>query len=31
VNFVGRKSARLRRRMRGLRPAKRLVDTSFTL
>lgn len=30
VNFVGRKSARLRHRMRGLRPAKRLIQTTFT-
>jgi hypothetical protein len=27
VNFVGQKSAKLRRRMRGLKPAKRLVET----
>lgn len=31
VNFVGNKSARLRTRMRGLKPAKRLVDTAFRL
>jgi hypothetical protein len=31
VNFVGQKSARLRRRMRGLKPAKRLVNTTFKL
>ena len=30
VNFVGEKSAKLRRRMRGLKPAKRLVNTTFT-
>jgi len=30
INFIGRKSARLRQRMRGLRPAKRLRETSFT-
>lgn len=30
VNFVGQKSTRLRGRMRGLKPAKRLVETSFT-
>jgi hypothetical protein len=30
VNFVGKKSATLRRRMRGLKPAKRLVNTTFT-
>jgi hypothetical protein len=30
VNFVGQKSAKLRRRMRGLKPAKRLVNTTFT-
>jgi hypothetical protein len=29
VNFVGRKSARLRHRMRGLKPAKRLRQTTF--
>jgi hypothetical protein len=29
VNFAGQKSAELRRRMRGLKPAKRLVDTTF--
>jgi hypothetical protein len=29
VNFVGRKPAKLRRRMRGLKPAKRLVNTTF--
>jgi hypothetical protein len=29
VNFDGRKSAKLRRRMRGLKPAKRLVNTTF--
>src|SRR5262245_31754043 len=31
VNFVGRKSLRLLHRMRGLRPAKRLVNTTFIL
>jgi hypothetical protein len=31
VNFVGQKSAKLRRRMRALKPAKRLVETTFTL
>jgi hypothetical protein len=31
VNFVGEKSAKLRRRMRGLKPAKRLVNTTFKL
>jgi len=31
VNFVGQKSAKLRRRMRGLKPAKRLVETTFRL
>jgi len=30
VNFVGRKSHRLRHRMRGLKPAKRLIDTTFS-
>jgi hypothetical protein len=30
VNFVGQKSTRLRRRMRGLKPAERLVETTFT-
>jgi hypothetical protein len=29
VNFVGRKPAMLRRRMRNLKPAKRLVNTTF--
>jgi hypothetical protein len=29
VNFVGRKSPRLKRRMRGLRPARRLINTKF--
>ncbi len=29
VNFVGRKSAQLRHRMRGLRPARRLIETTF--
>ena len=29
VNFVGQKSAELRRRMRGLKPAKRLGVTTF--
>ncbi len=29
VNFVGKKSNRLRRRMRGLTPANRLIDTTF--
>jgi len=31
VNFAGQKSAKLRRRMRGLKPAKRLVETTFKL
>jgi hypothetical protein len=31
VNFVGFKSLKLRRRMRGLKPAKRLINTTFTL
>jgi hypothetical protein len=30
VNFSGRKSPKLRRRMRGLKPAKRLLHTTFT-
>ena len=30
VNFEGQKSAKLRHRMRGLKPAKRLVNTTFT-
>ena len=30
VNFAGQKSAKLRQRMRGLKPAKRLVETTFT-
>ena len=30
VNFFGRKSRRLRHRMRGLQPAKRLIETRFT-
>jgi len=30
VNFVGQKSPKLRRRMRGLKPAKRLIATTFT-
>ena len=30
VNFEGKKSRRLRHRMRGLKPAKRLVETRFT-
>lgn len=30
VNFVGQKSAKLRRRMQGLKPARRLVNTTFT-
>jgi len=30
ANFVGKKSAKLRRRIRGLKPAKRLVETTFT-
>ena len=30
VNFTGEKSALLRRRMRGLKPAQRLVETTFT-
>jgi hypothetical protein len=30
VNFGGRKPAKLRHRMRGLKPAKRLVETRFT-
>jgi hypothetical protein len=29
VNFVGQKSVVLRRRMKGLKPAKRLVGTTF--
>jgi hypothetical protein len=29
VNFVDQTSAKLRRRMRGLKPAKRLVETTF--
>jgi len=29
VNFFGRKSPRLQARMRGLRPAKRLINTRF--
>jgi hypothetical protein len=29
VNFVGQKSPKLRRRMRGLKPARRLVNTRF--
>jgi hypothetical protein len=31
VNFIGKKSARLRQRMRGLKPAKRLRDTHFKM
>jgi len=31
VNFTGHKSACLRRRMKGLRPAKRLTHTTFRL
>jgi hypothetical protein len=30
VNFVGRKSRRLKLRMRGLEPAKQLIETRFT-
>jgi len=30
VNFHPQQSAKLRRRMRGLKPAKRLVNTTFT-
>lgn len=30
VNFTGQKSVRLRRRLSGLKPAKRLVETTFT-
>ena len=30
TNFVGRKSPKLRSRMRGLKPAKRLRETRFT-
>jgi hypothetical protein len=30
VNFAARKSRRLRHRMRGLQPAKRLIETRFT-
>jgi hypothetical protein len=29
VNFTGQKSPKLRRRMRGLKPARRLVNTRF--
>lgn len=31
VNFTSQKSAKLRQRMRGLKPAKRLVETTFKL
>src|SRR5262249_28730908 len=31
VNFTNKKSTRLRHRMRGLKPAKRLVETTFNL
>ena len=31
VNFEAGKSVKLRRRLRGLKPAKRLVETTFTL
>jgi hypothetical protein len=31
VNFVGQKPNKLRRRMQGLEPAKRLVTTTFKL
>lgn len=31
VNFNGTKTPRLRRRMKGLRPAKRLIETKFRL
>jgi hypothetical protein len=31
VNFVGRKSKRLRHRMRGLKPAKQMFNTRFTV
>lgn len=31
VNFTPKTSARLRRRMKGLTPANRLIDTTFTL
>jgi hypothetical protein len=31
ANFVGNKSALLRQRMRGLKPAKRLRDTHFKM
>jgi hypothetical protein len=30
VNFTGKKTPRLRHRMRGLKPAKRLRETQFT-
>jgi hypothetical protein len=29
VNFTGNKSTRLRQRMKGLKPAKRLKETTF--
>jgi len=31
VNFVGKKSAVLRSRLKGCKPAKRLKETKFTL
>jgi hypothetical protein len=31
VNFEGHKSAKLRHRMRGLKPAKRMIQTRFTV
>ena len=31
VNFFGRKPLKLRRRMRGLKPAKRLRETTFNI
>lgn len=31
VNFTGAKSPRLRHRMRGLEPAKRVIETQFTM
>jgi hypothetical protein len=30
VNFIGRKSSLLRSRMRGLKPARRLIETTWT-
>jgi hypothetical protein len=30
VNFVGRKSSLLRSRLRGLKPARRLIETTWT-